>query len=367
MKHLFTVSLFISIILFSSACTNQATTNGDKSTEVDSLQINAMNVVVPTSSELLGEPRELVLMDEQHFAVYDHAYQKMMVFDTSGTKQYEFGSTGRGPGEWDPMSGATDLNFRNNQFLTNNREEFKLDLYDREGAHIRSIPYKYYPRYSDKVWMEDEQLLAATHGKDSTLAVVTNLNNNEEIVLSIGTSATDYLERMDLDQERESYTNGEVPESAKNEALVAKAPDGFILFINAVGEIQRYSNEGELLFKKLIPNYVKQPIFDHAIQRNKELDSPGVVYPLEYAKDIRVENGLLYIFMPKKGLDGNVPDAQILIYDLDGMLQKQYVFTDQENSHFLYDMIIDEQSNIYLIDVMNAQILSFKANIDLNS
>ena len=365
MRYILRLSLFSVLFILVHACSQDGPPQANiPSVDPQSVQIGSLDVVISQETDLLGEPREIVYMDEQHFAIYDHAFNKIMVFDTSGSKQYDFGSVGRGPGEWDPMSGAADLNFRNDQFLTTNREEFRLDLFSREGEHIKTIPYSHYPRYSQKVWIADNELLVSTLGKENALAVVTSLDDEEDIRQRIGKPATNYSQRVDLDQERQAYANGEIPESAQNEALAAKTEDGFILFINALGEIRKYSDQGELLFKKLIPNTVRDPIFDHIVQRNTELDSPGVVAPLQYAKDVQVKNGLLYIFIPKQGLDPNLPDSQLLIYDLQGELKKQLVFTDPQREHFLYDMMIDHKNTIYLIDIMNAQVLRYKAELN---
>lgn len=360
----FFISSLILMVLAVSACNNEADPGATSSTTSDSLEIEALNIVISTESEILGEPREIVNMDEDHFAVYDHAYKKIMVFDKTGEKKYEFGNTGEGPGEWDPMSGATDVSFKKNKFLTSNRGRLLFDAFDREGNHLWAKSFPSYIPNSDKEWIDDHRILTSTFGKENTLAVVLDLNSDGKIINKVGEPATHYSERLNLDQERNSYANGKVPESAKNEVLVAALNQGYLLFVNSTGELKKYNEEGELLFTSQIPDSVKTPIFNYVVSKNKEIQSPGVVFPLEYAKEMQVKNEHVYIFMPKIGIEGNLPESRIIVFDLNGDLKNQFVFTDEASTSFLYDMVIDDKNMIFLIDVMNARVLSFDPEIE---
>jgi len=361
---LINVSTLILMILAVSACSNEPEPMVRSSLASDSLQIDTLKVVISTDSEMLGEPREIVNMDEDQFAVYDHAYKKIMVFDKTGEKKYEFGNTGEGPGEWDPRAGATDLGFVNNTFLTSNRSRLLFDSYDREGNHLWAKSFPSYIPNSDKEWIDDQRILTSTFGRENALAVVLDLNSDGKVINKVGEPATHYSERLNLDQERNSYANGAVPESAKNEVLVTNLDQGFLLFVNSTGELKKYDEEGELLFTSQIPDSVKRPIFDYVVSKNKEIQSPGVVFPLEYAKEMQVKNDLIFIFMPKLGIDGKLPESRILVFDLKGDMINQFVFTDEVNSSFFYDMMIDDKNMIFLIDVMNARVLSFDPEIE---
>ncbi|MDZ7806275.1 MAG: hypothetical protein U5K71_04075 [Gracilimonas sp.] len=51
------------MILLFSACKNEADLDGTSNVSADSLQIEDLNVVISTDSEILGEPREIVNME----------------------------------------------------------------------------------------------------------------------------------------------------------------------------------------------------------------------------------------------------------------------------------------------------------------
>ena len=122
--------------LILASCQSYSEQQESQSIGIDTLQVNDLANIVSTESALLGEPREIVSMDANHLAVYDHSYKKIIIFNSEGDKLDEFGNIGEGPGEWDSMSGAADLNFLLDRFLTSNRGRFLFDLYDRSGDHI---------------------------------------------------------------------------------------------------------------------------------------------------------------------------------------------------------------------------------------
>jgi hypothetical protein len=352
------------MILAVSACNNEADPGAKSSTTSDSLEIDALNVVISTDSEILGEPREIVNMDEDQFAVYDHAYKKIMVFDKTGEKKYEFGNTGEGPGEWDPMGGARDLSYHNGTFFSNNGSRYLFDLYNKDGSHIKSISYEPYLDYAHKLLIDKNRLLTTTNGGENSLAVVLDLENELAVIDSLGEPAAGFRQRPNFEEQRTTYANGELPEGALNEALVTKIDNDHIIFMNTLGEMRRYSQDGEILFEVEIPSDVKETIFNYIVDVNKNESPPHSVRPLEYAKDIQHKNGLIYLFMPIKHPDREGLEARFLIYNKNGSLLSHYVFKPDEKETILYDFTVDEENVVYFVDVMNARVLSFDPEIE---
>lgn len=355
---------FILVILLLSACKNEADPNTTSATSVDSLQIEALNVVVSTESEILGEPREIVNMDEDHFAVYDHGYEKIMVFDKSGEKKYEFGNTGEGPGEFAPMGGARDLDFHNETFFSTNGSRYFFDLHNRDGSHIRSISFEPYLNYTHKSLIGENKLLTTTDGAKNSLAAVLDLENDLAVLDSVGEPEAKFQLSRNFEDQRTTYANGELPDGALNEALVTNIEDDYVIFMNTLGELRRYSPDGEIVFEVELPGFVKETIFNYIVDRNKNDTSPHTVMPLEYAKDIQYKNGMIYLFMPMKNPDVEGLEARFLIYDENGSLLKHYVFNKDEKESYLYDFAVDTDHTVYFAEVMNARVLSFKPDFE---
>lgn len=346
-----------------ASCQNHYGQQEPQSIVIDTLHVSELELIVSTESALLGEPREIVAINEQQFAVYDHAYKKIIVFDNNGDKLNEFGNVGEGPGEWDAMAGAAEIDFVSDRFFTTNKGRFLFDLYDRSGNHIRSISFPQYLYFSHKSLLPDEKLLITTNGRENALAVVMDLNEEEEIIQRIGTPESEYSEGQNFEQERTAYSNGDIPKSDLNRALAARGKDGYFLFMNTLGELRLYSEEGDLIFNKEIPDFIKTTVFDFIIHQNKEEVPKNSVMPLKYARELKVHDDLIYLYMPKPHPEADL-DFRMLVYDSNGELLKHYVFVDNENESFLYDFAISEDNHIYFIDVMSAEILRFSPDRD---
>lgn len=260
------------------------------------------------------------------------------------------------------MSGAADLDYLDQQFFTTNRSRFIFDLYDSEGNHLNSIPFPPYLSNTDKKLLSDEHLLIATDGRENALAAVLDLQEDAEIVQRIGSPESEFVENRNHEEERITYAEGEIPENALNDVLVAKGKKGYFLFMNALGELRHYSDDGEKSMQIEIPDSIKEPIFNFVVTRNKDEVPEHSVVPLNYAKDVHVKNGLIYIYMPKPIPSVENLDSQLLVFNSDGEFLKHYIFQDPENESFLYDFAIAEDNSIYLIDIMNARVLRLQSD-----
>ncbi len=359
--QLFLWTLF-SLIL--SSCQSYSGQHESQTTGIDTLQVSDLSTVVSTESALLGDPREIVSMDANHLAVYDHSYKKIIIFNSEGDKLDEFGNIGEGPGEWDSMSGAADLNFLSDRFFTSNRGRFLFDLYDRSGNHNKSISFPQYLSYSHKTLLPDNKLLVASNGRENSLAAVMDLNEKGNIIKRIGSPESEYSEARNLEQERMTYSNGEIPENDRNKALAAKGEDGYFIFMTALGELRHYSEGGELIFQKEIPEIIKTSVFDFVVHHNKDVARERTVVPLAYAKEMYVHNDLIYLFMPKPHSGAIELDFRILVYNTNGELLRHYVFDDPKNEHFFYGYAMGSDNTIYLMDIMRAKVLRFIPDVD---
>jgi len=347
-----------------ASCQSYSEQQESQSIGIDTLQVNDLANIVSTESALLGEPREIVSIDANHLAVYDHSFKKIIIFNNEGDKLDEFGNIGEGPGEWDSMFGAADLNFLSDRFFTSNRGRFLFDLYDRSGDHIKSISFPQYLSYSHKTLLPYNKLLVASNGRENALAAVMDLNEEGNIIKRIGSPESEYSEARNLEQERMTYSNGEIPENDRNRALAAKGEDGYFIFMNALGELRHYSEDGELILQIEIPEIIKTSVFDFVVHHNKEVAREHTVVSLAYAREMYVHDDLIYLFMPKPHPGAIELDFRMLVYNTNGELQKHYVFADPENESFLYDFTINTENNIYFIDVMRPKILKFIPDIE---
>ena len=185
-----------------------------------------------------------------------------------------------------------------------------------------------------------------------------DLNEEKNIVHRIGTPESAYSERRNFEQERIAYSNGEIPENDLNNALAAKGVEGYFIFMNSLGELRHYSEDGDLIFNHEIPGDIKTKVFDFIILQNREVAQEHTVIPLAFARNMKLLDDLIYLFLPKPF--GAVDlDFRMLVFNTNGELLKHYVFLDETNEAFLFDFTISDDGNINFVDVMNAEILRF--------
>lgn len=356
------IVLFISYLFVLTACQSQSGDQEGQAVKTDTLAINSLETVISTESQLLGEPRDIEALDGNQIAVYDHGFKQVIVFNNDGEQQRAFGKIGEGPGEWGEMSGAADLEYLNGHFFTTNRSRFLFDLYDKKGNHLKSVSFPQHLNYSHKTLLPDDKLLVTTNGRDNALAAVLDLNEVGKTIQTIGSPESEFSEKRNFELERSAYAEGEIPENALNEALAAKGEEGYFLFMNTLGELRHYSDEGKLIAKQEIPENITKPVFDYVVTQNREEERRNTVTPLEFAQEMKVHNDRIYIFMPKPHPLAEDLNSQLLVFNSDGKFISHYIFEDPDNKSFLYDMAIGG-NNIYFIDIMNAQILKFNPTI----
>lgn len=332
----------------------------NESVIVDTLLVSNFEPVVTTESGLLASPSELEILEEGRFAVYDNRLNRVLVFNQQGTKELEFGRSGSGPGEWDFGGGAKNLNFKNGYFLTEDQARFIFHVHNRNGEYIFSVGYPQYLYNSDKTLVSKDKLLVSTNGKEGALAILLDLNNEGEILQKIGLLESEPLPIRNHEQERVAYANGEIPKDAKNIALVAASTDAYYLFMKTLGELRRYSLEGELQWQRPLPESIKEPIFDFVSRINREDVRAGTVFPLEYAQDLKVVNERVYVYMPKLHPEAEDWHTRILVYNVDGELVRHLIFDYSDEEFNLAEFGITIDNTIYFIEWMSAQIIRFE-------
>jgi hypothetical protein len=360
MKSKLTAVFFlIPTLIFLFACQNQSGREHSEFLVIDTLSIHYFDEVISTESGLLADPRELVIPGDQQIAVYDHGVKRIILFDHDGNKHGEFGNTGRGPGEWDSMGGAADLNFAEGRFFSTNRERFLFDLYDREGNHQFSVPFPQYMRYSQKQLLPGSLLLVTTGGREDALAVTLDLNDHGKITEKIGLPEAEPFDVRNFEEERLTYASGDIPEHAFNEALAVKNDNGYFILMNTLGELRRYNTAGDLIFRKSLPENVLHPIFDFIVRQNRET-SPHSAVPLRYVQKIQLNGDLVYLLIPKIHPEADELDSRLLVYNNEGTLLEHLVFPDPGNEFFFYDFAVSPDNTLFLIDILNARIMKLE-------
>lgn len=355
MKKYFFLGICVS--LFISACGNGDSPDvGDRDLSVlpDTLYIDQFSEVITTESGLLATPVGIVPVGDDNFAILDANLHRVLVFDKSGDKMFEFGGSGSGPGEWEMF--PSGLNYTDNTFMVFNSGRFFFNLYDTEGDFISSSPASRFMSVSNFRLLPDKKLLVNTSGREDALAIVIDLSNESEIIERIGTPTGEIGDMRDIESERLALAEGTLKPYHKNTAIVESGDGGYWLFMNGLGELRFYDAEGELKLSKSIPKSIKEPIFDMVVRRNRDDARPHTVFNLSYALVFKKFGDKLYILTTAYPEEDDI-HQNLLVYTTDGDLVQRYVIKRDENESMLYDFFITADNELVALEVMNSRVL----------
>lgn len=354
---LFTPFLLLLLsVAFLKSCSGKTDPEKTEAIPIDTLFVQDFEEIVTTESAQLVEPLELENVDEQHFAVLDNRLSKILVFDYSGEKKWEFGKKGSGPGEWEDVNGPADLNYQNEKFMVYNRAQLKLDFFAVSGEYIESVPLPQFMYFSNKKLLDDSTLLVTTDGNENSLATIYEMGEPVKVIKKVGKPVVEYTGAPNFENQRRTYAGGEVPDEAKNSALAIHVDSRFLIFMQTLGEIRLYNEEGKLLKSTGLPEVVKNPLFQRIAERNKNLPA-NTVANLSYALNMEATPEQIYILTPDFERGGNEINPHLLIYDHNLDLQKHFVLIPQDKPAFLTVFIITPDAEILFLDVENSRVL----------
>jgi hypothetical protein len=356
------VSAIKSAILMASILIHTGCGNDDNALpETDQIDIqlitsDQIKTVIDTESVLLAGPVEIISVGEAHVAIMDRGLNRVMVFDLDGNETYSFGGTGSGPGEWDQMSGAGNLTTDNERFVVSNRSAFRFDVYDYNGNYVESISYPQYMNYESKSLLSDGRLLVATSGEEGSLAAILNLEKDGEIEKTFGDPEPFPGGRRNFEVERTMLAEGQIPPRMMNESLVQPLADGFVLLMNAMGELRFYNENGSLEWSSNIPEEITAPVLEFTILNNKENAAPHTVFPLRYAFDMQVYSDQIYILTTANPEEEYIKQ-HLLIFDSYGTLLEHYKFDLPAGERIMTSMVPYSERSLLFTDPMNSELV----------
>jgi hypothetical protein len=236
---------------------------------IDTLYIDEFEMLISVESDLLAQPNQLAIIDENTFAVHDQGLGKIIVFDQNGEMQYEFGRAGSGPGEWNPSYIGT-FDYFDNRFILTDRSTLRMLLFDREGTHIETtVDTPVDLRFADIKLLAESKVLLSSNGNEESLAHILNLDDNAAIIERIGSPEVNPPETFNFNEIRDVLSSGNIPDALQNVALVSGSEKGFPILMNVLGELRYYDLNGQLQWQQVLPDEITVPLWDFVIEKNQ--------------------------------------------------------------------------------------------------
>lgn len=353
MKNIFCFLFFLLLAL--TSCQDNENIQDRKSHQVaiDTLFIDDFEMLISAESDLLAQPSQLAIMDENTFAVHDRGLGKIVVFDRNGEKQFEYGRAGSGPGEWDP--GFMGLDYYADRFIVTDRNAFRFLLFDRDGTHLKTIEIPDYIRLADQKLLTENRVLSSSSGHQESLALILDLDENEAIIERIGSPEVRPPETRNFDEIREILSSGNIPDALRNEALVAGSDKGIVIFMNVLGELRFYDTDGQLRWQQKLPDEITVPLWDFVIEKNQQARESAYLNPM-HATNLRLMDNRIYL-LTLKYPEADEMDVRLLVYNLDGNLIRHTVLLDADDELALWNFDVDNHHRLYFVDAAYGRIL----------
>lgn len=335
--------------------------------QFDTISADRFQNVANAEENVLAMPIRIEIIDNNRLAVLDPGMEEVLVFNINGEREFSFGGYGEGPGEWGDGS-AANMHFgaAANRFIISDPARQMLHLYNGEGEVTQSLELEEYMIREDKALLSGDTLLVGTNGHEEALVQLLDLSNGLEPVGTIGEPAAEPESEMGMSVTREigaSLADGELPEAIMNEALVAGSKNHVAIVLTALGEIRLHDTNGTEKWRKQLPDSVTEPLWDRAIEKNKEVENDAAAYtPLELAADVVIADDRVFVLTtgtkdPEDGID-----QFLLVYSLDGERLESYRLEQQDKPLGLTDMVVSGNGELFITDAANARVVKLDLN-----
>ncbi len=286
-------------------------------------EVDDVEVVVSTESELIGRPSELLVGEEGNLFVLDDQMARVLEFSPSGDSRRTFGSEGGGPGE-----------FRRPHTFALNRDT--LRVVDMGNARLQSLsfdsqylastqlPHGVLASPGRTVLHGNASMLVATMGLDDALAI--HYDEGGNIVSKIGVPVAPAEELLDLRAIKQEVLGGTVPAFFRNAVLPVFDIDGggVWLIMNGERRLQYHGKDGALRSSAQLDAPEFDRIWQACIDRAREtIDNPLYISVLSYVADAEVLGAKLWLLL-------NMPEdepAVMLGVRADGAIDSKVYFS----------------------------------------
>ncbi|GAA5521077.1 hypothetical protein Asal01_01010 [Fodinibius salicampi] len=224
------------------------------------------------------------------FLLYDAGIDEIAKFNLYGQKSFSFGSSGRGPGEFQSIGEFWKFD---NIFLVYDINGQKLITYDYAGNLIKDIPLGFvdFPGMPSGIEaINSRQFVMPSGGKDGSLLTLVDIESESKKYVGDAVSEK-YMVTQSPDERRQAIYSGNIPAIYKNNVLLSSNESGFFSFQQTTAILEKYSHSGALLWQKNLKVPAIDGLFEDLFEENKSrIDSGEFLLQFAYAFGISANN-----------------------------------------------------------------------------
>ncbi|SHE30125.1 hypothetical protein SAMN05443144_1012 [Fodinibius roseus] len=229
-------------------------------------EVSRMSLLIPSdSSHEVGAPSEIQAV-RGGFLVYDYGVKKIFKLDSEGNTLLSFGSSGRGPGEyqdvlcfWEFDEGYWVFDYSSAKFVE----------YDRKGNWLEDHPITFdgFPDSPTRVEViNPEQFVIGSGGKEGSLLTLVDMQTQD--IRHFGGSVGEYA-GYNPREARKAILSGQIPAGSQNEVLLGSNQSGIFSLQQTTALLEKYARDGELIWQRSIKVPAIEDLFDRLFEENR--------------------------------------------------------------------------------------------------
>ena len=254
--------------------------------------VTGIEVLISTESGVLGRPVSLNVGPDGMLFVVDQINSQVHRITADGTLLPPIGRGGSGPGEFkNPLVVEID----SNSFLVVDQRNGRIQEFGSDGAFLSTWPLPPFAAHYACDLGPNRRIAVTTLGRDSALAAVYDSAGSR--IGKLGTPPTEIPRQIPMQEMRQQIARGRIPEFFRNTAFPHYGPKGNV-WLNLItdGVVERYSEEGSLLFEYELDEPEMQGIYDAFVREHSDPDFRGL-YALRYAADLYSTGEELWVLL----------------------------------------------------------------------
>lgn len=254
-------------------------------------------------SLFLGRPTSLKAVSDGLFIV-DNGHYQIIKVDKAGKRLLSFGRNGRGPGEFQVITGFWALE---NEYLIYDYNSFKFLYFDHKGQFIDEKIVKENPanpnsKKSIPITLDvisSDTILIPTTGLQGSLFAITNLLDGE--ILYTGSAIKELVKENGNQNADQILAKGEIPDTHLNLVMLSNSSSAIYSFQQATGLLEKYSHNGKKIWEMELKIPIQKNLFEQIAEHNRNI---GLML-FTYARAMEAHNDGVAILL-------NLPKSQPL-------------------------------------------------------
>ncbi|WP_290875130.1 6-bladed beta-propeller [Gracilimonas sp.] len=334
--------------MFLSSC--ERTDNENPTNNRESIVIENLELFSDFDRHGLVRPVQIETLPNGNVAVLDNQTNKVHILDINGKIITSFGGEGRGPCE---SLSAMQLQISDEAIYVVDSNQRRINQFNHEGGCVQSFNFDTGIFRSYVTVKDSESYFTMSMGKNGALVRLVDLHGDSTYYF--GEAMGKEYRPGDLEVERRTLQRGGIPDLMKNEITKYFSDDHLYVFLNVYSRLQKYTEQGDLLWDQEIDMPVNEAIFEKVVERAHEPESQGGVPVLRYILSMKVVDDQPYLLWYP------VDDypQHLVKTNKDGDLET--IFDIRNDEFVFFDFTLDSRNNIlYLIDSETSQIYRTK-------